>query len=228
MSLSKTFLVILASSTSMALAQVVNNVDNSPSYELVNNSDMAFMSLRIVTAGDDGPDGSYYVNKNFLPGTILFHNSKQKIVSPVRFNAAVNEIEIQRNGKVMALTPRDGMEVISENRSYSCVKSPTNGKYIFVESLVAGKYNLYDFFEIKVNKAPSDATLLNLEQKDEIEIKSNLYFQIKEGPILSLPKRKKDINELFDQTDLDILKKKKFNSKKIEDAISFFEYLNSK
>lgn len=224
---SKTLLIILVLCTSIVSSQVVNSVDNSPSYQLANNSDLAFMSLRIVSSDKENPTGSYYLNEDFLPGTILFHNTKQKILLPVRFNAASNEIEIDRNGNRMAITPSKDMEVLFDDKSFIAIKNPKSVKFIFVQKLVNGSHKLYDFFEVKVNKAPSDASLLSLEQKDEIDIRPNLHFQINDEKIKPLPKRKKDWSKIFDQQSLDILKKQNLNLKKKEDAIVFFKSLNS-
>ena len=221
-------LSLLLINTQLVYGQIVNSSDNSPSYQLTNNSDLAFLSIRIVSSGDDAPEGTLYLNESFMPATILFHNTKQKVLLPARYNASFNEIEIKRDGNIVAITPIAGMEVLLDNKSFVNVENPKNRKSVFVQKLAGGNYKLYDFFEIKINKAPSDATLLNIDLKDEIKIKSSFYFQIKDGSIIQLPRNKKDLKNKFDQSALDFLKKQKLNLKNKEDAIEFFQYLNSR
>ncbi len=223
----KIVLLLLCGVSKLSFGQIVNSTDNSPSYQLANDSDMAFMSMRIVSGGDEDPIGSFYLNEEFLPGTILFHSTKKKMAFPVRYNAGAKEIEIKKDEKTMAVSPVDNMEILVDNRSFVSVKNPTDRKSIFVEKLVGGEYRLYDFYEIKVKKAPSDATLLNLEQKDEITIKSSLYFQIKDGKILPFPRKKKDLTKSFDPAMLDLAKRQGLNLKKKEDVLAFFTNLNS-
>lgn len=224
----KIALLLFISTSKLSFCQIVNSHDNSPSYQLANNSDMALLNIRIVSGGEEGPIGSSYLSEDFLPGTVLFHDAKQKMVVPVRFNVATNEIEIKRKEKILAISPIDNIEILCDTKSFVTVRNPRDGKSMFVQKLVEGNYKLYDFFELKVNKAPADAKLLDLEQKDEIEIKSNLHFQFKDGKIAPLSKRKKDLGNTFNPTALDFLKTQKLNLKKKEDAMEFFNYLNSK
>ncbi|GMN11249.1 hypothetical protein MTsPCn9_20460 [Croceitalea sp. MTPC9] len=213
--------------TNICFSQIVNSTDNSPSYQLNNYSDMAFMSIRIVSGPEEALNGSSYLNEDFLPGTVLFHETKQKMLIPVRYNAATKEIEAKRDGNIVAIGPINNLEVIFDSKSFVSIKNPKNGKLIFVQRLTNGNYILYDFFEIKINKAPSDSALLNLEQKDELKIKSDLYFQIENGTIKSLPKRKKDLVNTFNSNALAFLKKQNLNLKKKEDAEKFFNFLNN-
>ncbi|MFD2588418.1 hypothetical protein ACFSQJ_15890 [Croceitalea marina] len=204
---SKISLLIVFSISNILICQVVNNQDNSPSYQLSSYSDMAFMSVRIVSGPDKAPDGSTYLNQEFLPGTILFHETKQKMLIPVRYNAATKEIEAKKEGSIVAIGKVNNLEIIFDNKSFVSVKNPKNGKTIFVQRVVNGNYRLYDFFEIKLNKAPSDSALLNVELEDELKIKSDLYFQNENGTIKPLPKRKKDLVNTFNSNALTFLKK---------------------
>lgn len=214
-------------STNIGLSQIANIQDNSPSYQLTNNSDMAFMSIRIVSTGEEAPKGSLYLNEHFMAGTILFHDTKQKMFIPVRYNAFENEIEVQREDNILAIRPTKDMEVRYDKKFFVSVQNPKTGKRIFAQKIAGGKYELYDFFKAKVHKAPTDAGLLNLEQKDEIEIKSNLHFQVDGGGLIPLPTRKKELIHFFEPSQLSFLKEKNLNLKKGQDAMVFFRYLNS-
>jgi len=209
----------------ICIAQITSGVvDNEASYQLVNNATINV--IRIVKNGDAGVIGSHYLNEEFQSGTIIYHNSKQKIFLPLRYNAYTKEIEAKRKNDIVAVSPVEGMEVLLGDKSFVQVLSPQLGKKVFAESLVQGKKSLFNIYDIKVNKAPNDATLLNIENKDEIKIKDSFWFNTDASSPKQVPSRKKELSKLFGADDIAYAKKAGLNLKRKEDLIQFFTYLN--
>lgn len=224
--LSKTQILIagtLLSATLTVNGQTNNTDSGDANYQLLAQSDL--FVFRIVSQETEAL-GSTYLDESFSPGVIVIKNTGQKISFPMRYNALSNEIEIDRENRVEAIKPLGGSEVLLNNKTFVAVKHPITNKFIYVEKLVGVKAKLYDFFEVKLNKAVADATLLGIEDKDEYVIKEQLFYQLPDDTIKELPNKKKDLLNIF-KKEQEFISNKKLNLKKKEDLIVLFQYLNT-
>jgi hypothetical protein len=121
------------------------------------------------------------------------NNYKAKVLS--RFNAYHSEIEVLNGEDISALVPANGTKIVLNDKTFVSLQLPEKRKAIFVELLAEGNYGDYRVFGIKINKAPSDAKLLNLENADQVAIINTLYFNNWEGLIIPFPSRKKNIEK---------------------------------
>lgn len=223
--LSKTQILIagtLLSATLTVNGQTNNSDSEQPYYQLTPQSQL-FM-IRVVSPQDNAI-GSTYLNESFSPGVIVIKNTGQKISFPMRYNALSNEIEIERKNRVEAIKPVGESEVLLNNKTFVAVKHPATNNLIYVEKLVGVKAKLYDFFEVKLNKAINDS-MLGVDDKDEYVIKEQLFYQLPDTSIKELPNKKKDLVKLF-KDEQKFISENKLNLKKKEDLILLFQHLNT-
>ena len=82
-------------------------------------------------------------------------------------------------------------------------------------------------FNVKVNKAASDASLLGVDSEDKLIIIDKLYWQSQKGEVNQLPNKKKELEKMFGGATLKYIKKEKLSLKKVEDLIRVFDFQNT-
>lgn len=171
--------------------------------------------------------GSIYLNENWEQAIIKDKNTSNTIKSLARFNAYHSEIEILKDEKINALLPSDELEVTLNNITFTPLKLENKSKPLFAAIIVDGKQSLYRVYNIKINKAPSDAKLLNLESTDNVVITYDLYLKNGDDKIIKVPSGKKDIKSILTDHMIDLAKKEKLSLKKENDLIELFKLTNS-
>ena len=219
----KNILFPLLLSSSLCLGQINEQIEGDQHYQLINQGDIPL--INITSMPDAKIKGSYHLNEKFSVGTILFTKTKQKIKQMLRYNAFTREIEAQQENKIVALKPIMGIEIYLSNKTFVPIKDPSNNKDVFAENLVQGKNNLYNLYHIKVSKAISDASLLNIESADEIKIVDNFYYNEEGSALKKLPKRKKELKKTF-SSETRFIVSEKLNLNKQSDLIRLFEHKN--
>ncbi|MGO4919380.1 hypothetical protein [Maribacter spongiicola] len=200
----------------------INHINDESGTFQTGNIDSPF--LRVSNQSGNKIEGSIYLNDNWEQATILDKNLNRTTVL-AKFNAYNSEIEIFKDDTTSALLPVPGLNVTLNQKKFVAVL--IEDKFVFAEILVEGKNNLYKVYDIKINKAPSDAKLLNLESTDRVVITSNLYYE-KDGIINEFPISKKDINETLDSQMIKSSKTERLSLKKEEDIIKLFKLANAR
>jgi hypothetical protein len=207
----------------LILAQVNHNSKESGTFQ-TGNIDSPF--LRVSQQSGNKIEGSIYLNENWEQATIIDGNS-YKTTSMARFNAYHSEIEIFNQNNISSLFPKQGLKVILNDKTFVSIKLQDKLEPIFGELLVDGKNKLYRIFDIKINRAPSDAKLLNIESIDKVVVISNLFYGTDEE-VLKFPTRNKDIKNTLTPKMLKLAKKENISLKKENEIIQFFTTLNTK
>ncbi|MDC6404442.1 MULTISPECIES: hypothetical protein [Maribacter] len=189
------------------------------------NLDVPF--LRVSEISGNKIVGSIYISEEWEQATIIDLSNKKRIKILARFNVYHGEIEILKDKEISALYPTKGIKVQLNGKNLVPLHLGKRNKPIFAEILAQGKYNLYKVFDIKINKAPSDAKLLNIESVDKVEIVHQFYFNREEGQVAELPTNKRTMKSELPSSIMEILKKEKLSARKEEDLIKLFSILNS-
>ena len=200
----------------------INHINDESGTFQTGNIDSPF--LRVSNQSGNKIEGSIYLNDNWEQATIVDKNLNRTTVL-AKFNAYNSEIEIFKDDTTSALLPVPGLNVTLNEKKFVAVL--IEDKFVFAEILVEGKNNLYKVYNIKINKAPSDAKLLSLESTDRVVITTSLYYE-KDGVINEFPISKKDINETLDSQMIKSSKTERLSLKKEEDIIKLFKLANSR
>ncbi|WP_291961436.1 hypothetical protein [Maribacter sp.] len=208
--------------TNLVFGQINYSSEDSGTFQ-TGNIDSPF--LRVSTSTGNKIEGSIYLDENWNQA-IITDSQSNKTTSMAKFNAYHSEIEILKDDQVSSLIPVDGLKVFLNNRQFTPISIQDKPKTIFAEILVDGKNELYKVYDIKINKAPSDAKLLSIESTDKVVITTTLYYN-KENEIIKYPASKRDIKENLSAETINVAKNKNLSLKKEEDIIKLFEYLNS-
>lgn len=214
-------LVLLLINTNLISGQI-NQVDYENGTFQTGNIDSPF--LRVSNQSGNKIEGSIYLNDNWEQATII-DKQLNKTTSLAKFNAYHNEIEILKDNVTSSLIPVTGLTVYLNKKKFAPILIKEKNKNIFAEILVEGKNKLYKVYDIKINKAPSDAKLLNIESVDKVVIISALYF-VKDKQAIKFPTSKKEIKENLSTEKLKTAKTEKLSLKKEEDIIKLFQLLN--
>ncbi|WP_405384584.1 hypothetical protein [Maribacter sp. LLG6340-A2] len=215
-------LVIFLLICNSLIAQINYQNEQSGTFQ-TGNIDSPF--LRVSKSSGNKIVGSIYLNEEWEQATIS-DNAKKTYKSMARFNAYHSEIEILTDNKVKALVADENLEVSLNERLFTPINLPSKIKPIFAEKLVSGEYSLYKVYDIKINKAPSDAKLLNLESNDKVVIYSELYFMTKDK-IQKVPNSKKESKKLLPNKMIALANKEKLSIKKDQDVIEIFKLYNA-
>ncbi|MDP5062928.1 MAG: hypothetical protein NWP64_13480 [Maribacter sp.] len=200
----------------------INHINDESGTFQTGNIDSPF--LRVSNQSGNKIEGSIYLNDNWEQATIVDKNLNRNTVL-AKFNAYNSEIEIFKDDTTSALLPVPGLNVTLNEKKFVAVL--IEDKFVFAEILVEGKNNLYKVYDIKINKAPSDAKLLSLESTDRVVITSSLYYE-KDGVINEFPIFKKDINKTLDSQMIKSSKTERLSLKKEEDIIKLFKLANAR
>ena len=182
--------------------------------------------LRVSQSSGNKIVGSIYLNDE-LEQAVITDGASNKTKLLARFNAYNSEIEILQQGNTKALLPVVGLKVSLHNKTFAPLKLQNNPKTIFAEVLVDGDHSLYKKYSIKINRAPSDAKLLNLESTDKAVVVSDLYEKNKEGEVTKIFLGRK-AKETLSKELLNLSKKNKLSLKKEKDLITLFKLANTK
>lgn len=208
--------------TNTLIAQINYKNDETGTYQ-TGSIDSPF--LRVSKSTGNKIVGSIYLNEDWEQATIKV-NTNTTVKSMARFNAYHSEIELLIDNKVSALLPAEGIAVVLNNRVFTPIKLPHKTKPIFAERLVYGHNSLYKVYDVKINKAPSDAKLLNLESNDMVSIISDHYFIVNDK-IQKMPTNKKEFKTKLPVEVTELAKKEKLSIKKEQDIIKLFELTNT-
>lgn len=172
--------------------------------------------------------GSVYINEEWEQASVTNLTEKKVVKLLARFNAYSKEVEILKEEQFVALKPIAGISVKLNDKIFVPFKTSTTSKTIFAESLIEGELSLFRVFDIKIVKAVSDATLLNIENEDRVTMIDKLYFRDKTGKIIMLPRKRKEVLSIFDGDTQTFIKKEKLSLKKDEDLIRAINFYNEK
>lgn len=214
-------LFIYLLTTNLILGQI-NHINDETGTFQTGNIDSPF--LRVSEKSGNKIEGNIYLNDSWQQAVVT-NNSSQNSTVLARFNAYHSEIETLNNGTVNALLPTPGIFVTLNNKKFTSVLLDKKTKPIFAEILVNKKNKLFKAYSIKINKAPSDAKLLNIESIDKVVIKSTLYYQ-KNERILKFPSSKKEIKEKLPAEMIRTAKRENLSLKKEEDILKLFQLLD--
>jgi len=214
-------LFIYLLTTNLILGQI-NHINDETGTFQTGNIDSPF--LRVSEKSGNKIEGSIYLNDSWQQAVVTI-NSSQNSTILARFNAYHSEIETLNKGNVNALLPTPGIFVTLNNKKFTSVLLDKKTKTIFAEILVNKKNKLFKVYSIKINKAPSDAKLLNIESIDKVVIKSTLYYQ-KNERILKFPSSKKEIKEKLPAEMIRTAKRENLSLKKEEDILKLFQLLD--
>ncbi|MDO6471219.1 hypothetical protein [Maribacter sp. 1_MG-2023] len=201
----------------------INHINDESGTFQIGNIDSPF--LRVSNQSGNKIEGSIYLNDNWEQAIIIDEDLKKTTVL-AKFNTYHSEIEIFKDNNSSSLLPVPGLNVTLNEKKFVPILLEGKKKNIFGEILVEGKNKLYKVYDVKINKAPSDARLLNIESTDRVVITSKLYYE-KNGNINDFPISKKDINETIDSQIIKSAKTERLSLKKEEDIIKLFKLANS-
>lgn len=202
----------------------INHINDESGTFQTGNIDSPF--LRVSNQSGNKIEGSIYLNDNWEQA-IIIDKELNKTTALAKFNAYHSEIEIFKDNITRSLLPVPGLHVTLNEKKFVVVLINEKNKNVFAEILVEGKNNLYKVYDIKINKAPSDAKLLSLESTDRVVITSSLYYE-RDGVINEFPISKKDINQTLDSQMIKSSKTERLSLKKEEDIIKLFKLANSR
>lgn len=177
--------------------------------------------LRASTNSTGEVEGSEFLNEEWEQATVIDLNINKKVRLLARFNAYTKEIELLKEKSIIALIPAKGVSVMLGGKTFVPAKLKNSTHPIFVEQLVAGPNGLYKYYDAKIVQAASDATLLNLENKDKIVITEKLYYGDTDG-IQKLPSKKKSMESILAPEIVKAAKKERLSFKKEADLIRIF------
>lgn len=217
-------LLVLALSTQLAIAQQSGDVNEENATLAIGTEQAPF--IRATSKSLPELDGSVYLNEEWTQARVTTLSKKKIVTLLARFNAYTQEIEILKENDFVSLEPVAGISVELESKKFVPIKITPSAKTTFVESLLQGKLSLYKAYDVKIIKAASDASLLNIENKDRVVIKEKLYFRNMEGVINTLPKKSKSLLALLDKPTQVFVKKEKLSLKKEADLIRAFQFYN--
>lgn len=209
--------------TTSITAQVNYQNEQSGTYQ-TGSIDSPF--LRVSKSSGNKIVGSIYLNEDWEQAIITV-STNNTIKSMARFNAYHSEIEILVDEKVNALLAVEGLEVLLNHRVFVSLRLTNTVKPIFAERLVDGMHSLYRVYDIKINKAPSDAKLLNLESDDRVDIYSELYLKNNDDKIQKVPTNKKELKNILSKEMIELASQQKLSLKKEDDLIELFKLANS-
>lgn len=216
--------LVLVLSTQITIAQQSGDINKENATLSIGTEQAPF--IRATSKSLPEVEGSVYLNEEWTQARVTTL-SKQKIVTLLaRFNAYTQEVEILKENDFVSLEPVAGISVDLEGKKFIPIKITPSAKTSFVESLVQGKLSLYRVYDVKIIKAASDASLLNIENKDRVVIKDKLYFRNAGGAINMLPKKSKNLLALLDKPTQAFIKKEKLSLKKDADLIRAFQFYN--
>ena len=228
--------ILLASITAVAIysQEIVGNQNI-----IVNNSTAYLITKNKV---DDGRiDGTPYVSEAFLPAKIISKatSSVEDKVLYLRYNAVNGEFEVQGvDEKVYVINKyrRDiTVKFVGLNKTYQnfgyLEDGNENFSYFINLSNENSKVKLLKKENIILVKKTVATTSYDKERPAHYKQVSDDYFiKINENLAQELPKKDKDIANLFPEhskTILAYVKAEKIKTKKEEDLIKLFEYINT-
>ena len=218
-------IVICLLSSAPTIFSQVNYVNEEGNTLQTGNLDAPF--LRASQTTGNKIVGSIYLNEEWEQAIITDLSNQKSTKLLARFNAYHSEIEVLREDITSALLPVDGIQVKLNGKTFVPIKLAGKNKSIFAEILYEGEKSLYKVFNIKINKAPSDAKLLNMESEDKVEITSNYYYNKDGSQVVELPTSKRSMKSELPSHYLKILKEEKLSPKNEKDLIQLFSILNS-
>ena len=171
--------------------------------------------------------GTVYINEEWEQASVTTLTENKVVRLLARFNAYSKEIEILKEKDFVALKPVDGISVLLHGKTFVPFKTNTSSKTIFAESMIEGKLSLFRVFDIKIVKAVSDATLLNVENEDRVTMIDKLYIRDTSGKITMLPRKRKEVLSIFDGDTQAFIKKEKLSLKKDVDLIRAINFYNT-
>ncbi len=182
--------------------------------------------LRATSKSLPKVEGSTYLDKEWQQASITDIGTKKVVKLLARFNAYSKEIEILKEKDFVALKPVAGLSVELNDKTFIPVRTKDDTKAFFAEAIVQGKFSLFRVFDVRIVKAVSDATLLNVENNDRVTIIDKLYYSNDTETIGELPKKKKMVLALFDNETQSFISKEKLSVKKNEELIRAIQQYN--
>lgn len=214
--------------TFFCLVSLISYSQNSDTEQLFTNT----TSLTSIDLRSKKLVGDSYLNEIFLPARI----SNSKNISLIRYNAYLDEMEVEIKGKAYFLPKEYGFSIFFEtiNKTYQLLSFEENGqtkKGFFVVLSKGEKASLYSQEKIKLYKeVPAKLGFTRYEPPKLDRVKDEIYLEFKDSNIVKLPKKKKNIVSLFSGKSNEIelfVKRNKLNFKEVKDLIQIVIYYNS-
>lgn len=220
----KNLLLFVFLGSQICLAQQTVNVNKENATLTVGTESVPF--IRATSKSQPEVEGSVYLNEEWTQASVTSLTNKKIIKLLARFNTYTNEVEILKEKDFVSLEPVSGISVVLSGKKFVPLKLEPSAKTIFAESLVHGSLSLYKVYSAKVIKAATDASLLNIENKDRVVIQEKMYFKDSSGSFQILPKKSKKLLALFDENTQDFIKNEDLNLKKDADLVHAFIFYN--
>jgi hypothetical protein len=214
--------------TLFCLFSLISYSQNSDSEQLFTNA----TSLTSIDLRSKKLVGNSYIDEIFLPARI----SNSKKISLIRYNAYLDEMEIEIKGKAYFLPKDYNYSIFFEttNKTYQLLSYEDNGltkKGFFVVLSKGEKVSLFSQEKIKLyDEVPAKLGFTRYEPPTLKKIKNEIYLEFKDNSIVKLPKKKKNLVSLFSGNSKDLelyAKKNKYSFNKTEDLIKIINYYNS-
>ncbi len=220
----KNLLLFVFLSTQLCLAQQTVNINKENATLTVGTESVPF--IRATSKSQPAVEGTVYLNEEWTQASVTSLANKKIIKLLARFNTSTGEVEILKEKDFVSLDPVSGISVELSGKKFVPIKIEPSSKAIFAESLVNGSFSLFRVYHTKIIKAATDASLLNIDNKDRVVIQTKFYFKDSSGTIQELPKKNKKVLALFDKGTQDFIKNEQLNLKKDADIIHAFIFYN--
>ncbi len=222
-------LVFLALTPPVVRAQVYSSPNTNP--KIV---EMLHRSSIIENEDYVKVDGNPYIDKEFMPGKIIFKDQTVVDSIPMRLNTYTDNIEFKQNDTTLALAEPEKIEKISfghRNFIYSLYKEGIFTKRGYFEVLADGDTKLLLHRETIMKREQLPAS--NFEggnYRDYFRTSESYYIKKGDGIATKISRTKKGVLKALGdhQKELeDFIKKKHLKMMKTDDLIDLIYYYNS-
>jgi len=176
--------------------------------------------------------GTSYFEETFLPAKL----SNNEVIQLVRYNAYLDEMEVEIRGKAYYLPKSINYSISFEgsNQVYQLFNFDENGSSksgFFLVLNEGDKASLIVKEKIKLyDEVPAKLGFTKYEPPTLKRAKDEFFIHFANNKVIKLPKKKKDFLTLFSKKskELDLFaKKNKIGFKKTEDLIKIISYYNA-
>lgn len=210
---------------SLLLGFMVNAQYNSNIDEIINYAS----GVQSFDSRFNGVVGSSYLNDEFLEVTI---GENEKIYS-LRYNAFRNEMEFEKDGKLLNLLKKNGLEIffINDNKQYRVFEYNEENKKENGFFVVAFKGNSNSFLireQVKFYEEVKPKSGYDAYKPPTLKRETDkFYYSVDSKSALKFPNKKKEIFLIFDSKSKEIekyVKEERLNVKSKGDIIEIFKY----
>ncbi|OUR91510.1 hypothetical protein A9Q87_09370 [Flavobacteriales bacterium 34_180_T64] len=215
-------------------------VFQSFSQDLINTQTLVesnFGSIYTFDRSDKTIQGNPYINMAFSPARVSA--DKDKIYN-LRYNAVNDEIEVQSDKNTIHNINKNIKNVsitfLKDNKTYQALNYidkdgiAQRGYFVFLTSSILTNPLLVKEVKKFIERQPAKSSYQEAKPAKFKRLDDAFYIVYKNETALRLPKKKKDIANLFPEHSKDILayiKSNKLKTSSKEDLISLLNYINT-